>query len=122
MPRLIDADALQRLLLPIATGLEKEYGSLGGAVSGVMLHIDNAPTVDAVPVVHGRWEPELMPTGVEYIGYEEMTVYRAIRSADADKERISKTMHAIRAVAALAGLEITNWIEFRDIRTGADYR
>ena len=49
--RLFDANALQRLLLPIATGLEKEYGSLGGAVSGVMLHIDNAPTVDAVEVV-----------------------------------------------------------------------
>ena len=54
--RLIDANALQRLLLPIAMGLDKEYGSLGGAVSGVMMHIDNAPTVDAVEVVHGRWE------------------------------------------------------------------
>ena len=49
--RLIDANALQRLLLPIAMGLEKEYGSLGGAVSGVMMHIDNAPIVDAVEVV-----------------------------------------------------------------------
>lgn len=55
--RLIDANALQRLLLPIATGLEREYGSLGGAVSGVMKHIDSAPTVDAVEVVHGQWEP-----------------------------------------------------------------
>ena len=45
--RLIDANALQRLLLPIAIGLENEYGCLGGAVSGVMKHIDNAPTVDA---------------------------------------------------------------------------
>ena len=53
--RLIDANALQNLLLPIATGLEKEYGSLGGAVSGVMMHIDNAPTVDAAPVVHSFW-------------------------------------------------------------------
>ena len=49
--RLIDADALQNILLPIATALEHEYGSLGGAVSGCMKHIDNAPTVDAVPVV-----------------------------------------------------------------------
>ena len=54
--RLIDANALQNLLLPIAMGLEKEYGSLGGAITGVMMHIDNAPTVDAVEVVHGRWE------------------------------------------------------------------
>ena len=52
--RLIDADALQMLLWPIATGLEKEYGSLGGAVCGVMHHIDNAPTVDAVEVVRCR--------------------------------------------------------------------
>ena len=49
--RLIDADALQNILLPITTALEHEYGSLGGAVSGCMKHIDNAPTVDAVPVV-----------------------------------------------------------------------
>ena len=49
--RIIDADALQNILLPIATALEHEYGSLGGAVSGCMKHIDNAPTIDAVPVV-----------------------------------------------------------------------
>ena len=53
--RLIDADALQNILLPITTALEHEYGSLGGAVSGCMKHLDNAPTVDAVPVRHGRW-------------------------------------------------------------------
>ena len=52
--RLIDADALQNILLPITTALEHEYGSLGGAVSGCMKHIDNAPTVDAVPVVRCR--------------------------------------------------------------------
>ena len=62
--RLIDADALQNILLPITTALEHEYGSLGGAVSGCMKHIDNAPTVDAVPVVRCReykyhyWEQE----------------------------------------------------------------
>ena len=52
--RLIDADALQNILLIITTALEHEYGSLGGAVSGCMKHIDNAPTVDAVPVVRCR--------------------------------------------------------------------
>ena len=53
--RLIDADALQRVLLPITFSLEREYGSLGGAVSGVMKHIDNAPTIDAVPVVRCKY-------------------------------------------------------------------
>ena len=52
--RLIDADALQNILLTIAIALKHEYGSLGGAVSGCMKHIDNAPTVDAVPVVRCR--------------------------------------------------------------------
>ena len=52
--RMIDADALQNILLTIATALEHEYGSLGGAVSGCMKHIDNAPTIDAVPVVRCR--------------------------------------------------------------------
>ena len=52
--RLIDADSLQNILLTIATALEHEYGSLGGAVSGCMKHIDNAPTVDAIPVVRCR--------------------------------------------------------------------
>ena len=54
--RLIDANALQSVLLPITSDLEHEYGSLGGAVSGVMKHIDSAPTIDAVPVRHGYWE------------------------------------------------------------------
>lgn len=36
--------------------------------------IEKIPTVDAVEVVHGRWKPELMPTGVEYTGWAEMTV------------------------------------------------
>lgn len=49
--RLIDANALNRTLHPIVMDLANEYGSLGGAVSGVIMHIDNAPTVDAVPVV-----------------------------------------------------------------------
>lgn len=36
--------------------------------------IDNAPAVDAVEVVHGRWEPMMEPTGVECTGWAEMTV------------------------------------------------
>lgn len=62
--RLIDANALKRVLLPITSALEHEYGSLGGAVSGVIKHIDSAPTIDAVPVIrcreceHHYWEQE----------------------------------------------------------------
>ena len=82
--RLIDADALQNILLPITTALEHEYGSLGGAVSGCMKHIDSAPTVDAVPVVRCRdcqhWKPKGSKAGnsfsdMEYIGGCEFTNY-----------------------------------------------
>ena len=52
--RLIDANALSRRLFPIAMNLAKEYGSLGGAVSGVIGHIYDEPTVDAVEVVRCR--------------------------------------------------------------------
>lgn len=43
--------------------------------------LEKLPTVDAAPVVHGRWEPELMPAGVEYVGWEEMTV-QALRCSE----------------------------------------
>ena len=52
--RLIDANDLKRVLLPITSALENEYGSLVGAVSGVIKHIDSAPTIDAVPVIRCR--------------------------------------------------------------------
>ena len=82
--RLIDADVLQNILLTIATALEHEYGSLGGAVSGCMKHIDNAPTIDAIPVVRCRdcqhWKPTGSKAGnsfsdMEYIGSCEFTNY-----------------------------------------------
>ena len=43
--------------------------------------IEKMPTVDAVEVVHGWWKPELMPTGVEYTGWAEMTV-QAMRCSE----------------------------------------
>lgn len=46
--RLIDADALKQY----ATGGVTSVGIL------TLVEIDNAPTVDAVPVVHGRWNYE----------------------------------------------------------------
>lgn len=65
--RLIDANALQRLLFPIAVGLEKEYGSLGGAVAGVMHHVDAAPTIDPESLrPKGRWITD--GNGVTYCG------------------------------------------------------
>ena len=47
--RLVDADALK----------EKAFGKRGGLIH--TSDIDAAPTVDAVPVVHGRWKED--PSG-----------------------------------------------------------
>ena len=50
MPRLIDADALETELKETKIGLAIDKGK--------MFHlIEDAPTVDAVEVVHGVWEP-----------------------------------------------------------------
>lgn len=50
MARLIDADALKARL-----ELDKQIRE-GSMYAGIMSYIiDSTPTVDAVPVVHGRW-------------------------------------------------------------------
>ena len=49
--RAIDANALQRKLVEMADLYDADYLF----VDAVMDEIDNAPTVDAVEVVHGRW-------------------------------------------------------------------
>lgn len=67
--RLIDADALLDKLLPIASGLAHEYGSLGGAVSGVMRHIEAAQTIDAIPVVRCKDCKHGYPCGDEIVCY-----------------------------------------------------
>ena len=51
--RLIDANELIAILEKIADEDESEYFHL----DEVTQEIFDAPTVDAAPVVHGRWEP-----------------------------------------------------------------
>lgn len=58
MPRLIDADALMK-------AVEKDFEGVcvydvppSEAVSDFERIVDNMPTIDAVPVRHGRWIPE----------------------------------------------------------------
>ena len=54
MTRLIDADVLK------AVFKEKSSVAVCGAelCKAIISRIDNAPTVDAVPVRHGKWLPE----------------------------------------------------------------
>lgn len=57
MARLIDADALMNTLERYVNPMPGEHGN--GYLSGLataMDEVEAAPTVDAVPVVHGRWE------------------------------------------------------------------
>lgn len=49
--RLIDAETLIEQTNLLCTRYEVRWTD-----NRVMVWIDNAPTVDAVPVVHGRWE------------------------------------------------------------------
>lgn len=51
--RLIDADALKKTLEDAGLGEHSLIESVLAA--GVYAVIDNAPTIDAVPVVHSRW-------------------------------------------------------------------
>lgn len=60
--RLIDADRLYNTIIdeidPISISMD------GGEMRGMMRTIIAAePTVDAVPVVHGRWEPDKFVDG-----------------------------------------------------------
>jgi len=50
MPRLIDADRLTRPEI-----IKMYYYLPNGDVAIPIIDIEHAPTVDAVPVVHGRW-------------------------------------------------------------------
>ena len=53
--RLIDADAIVTLLRQRSQTLKGIYGDIGGSCSGAAGLIGLAPTIDAVPVVHGHW-------------------------------------------------------------------
>ena len=67
MARLIDADALKDEILSWAVCIKKPH-LLNR--EDTMFMIDNAPTVDAVEVVHGRWEKrKLIVFDDEMVGY-----------------------------------------------------
>lgn len=56
--RLIDANALEKFLNEKVKTLADENGWYDHFVSGfddAITYVENAPTIDAVPVVHGRW-------------------------------------------------------------------
>ena len=50
--RMIDADALKKSIKNMPNDY---YGDL--CIGDVLKEIDNAPTIDAVPVVRGEWNP-----------------------------------------------------------------
>ena len=65
--RLIDANALLEELDKFANPMPNNsgYDFLSG-VATVITEIEDAPTVDAVEVVHGRWLLERTPDGKPY--------------------------------------------------------
>lgn len=53
--RLIDADALAKDIETFNRPLCDDYHMKGYVLDQIITDIKNAPTVEAVPVVHGRW-------------------------------------------------------------------
>lgn len=68
--RLIDGDAFKDLMMSLAYD-DWNQGvntSLADAFRGCARRVEEAPTVDAVPVVHGRWETDgMMMDDGEYL-------------------------------------------------------
>ena len=54
--RLIDADALGEKVVPYTLERGCVIGRHSGIADAVLKLIDDAPTIDAEPVRHGRWE------------------------------------------------------------------
>ena len=81
--RLIDADKLIEAL-PIVT--EDKQISLYGAVADFMVMISEMPTVDAVEVVHGRWE-NVQETEM-YVPDMKLTITKTAETCSECKARI----------------------------------
>lgn len=72
-PRLIDADLFFQFL---SDRKVKETGAFSKGLNkglniarSALRNEDACPTVDAVPVVHGRWEERYVPNG-EYVSWD----------------------------------------------------
>lgn len=83
MPRLIDADELKMCIRTLA----KDIARVNGGVDDVTMAlkeaydmVDEAPTIDAEPVRHGRWEYQYNDSICSACGYvnrcEPITRYR----------------------------------------------
>lgn len=55
-------------------------------------------------------------------GYMDRTAYEAEKPILAEEKRVTDLVHCIREVARLAGFEIINRIEFRDVKSRRTYR
>lgn len=55
-------------------------------------------------------------------GYPDPTADKAIKKADKTPEQVNELIRTIKAVAALAGYEITNRIHLKDRKTGRKYK
>lgn len=86
--RLIDADALEKTVIPFVTHGGAKFIALGS--------VRTAPTIEAAPVRHGRWEWRggipwcsncgEMPPGYSYEGDVNTSLYCPNCGAKMDKE------------------------------------
>lgn len=55
-------------------------------------------------------------------GVPDPTAYAGVRAISKEEQRVTDLVHCIRYIARMAGFEITNRIEFRDIKSRRTYR
>lgn len=100
MSRLIDADALKQS----ATGGVTSVGLL------TIADIDNAPTVDAVPVVHGDWRVFIHSALVRWKDGEPVWADRNVyRCSRCDFGTIAKHNYCPRCGATMDGCIEDGW-------------
>lgn len=55
-------------------------------------------------------------------GCADPTAYAAVNAASKDEQRVTELVGCIRYIARMAGFEIINRIEFRDIKSHRTFR
>lgn len=55
-------------------------------------------------------------------GCADPTAYAVEKAISKDEQRVTDSVNCIRYIARMAGFEITNRIEFRDIKSHRTYR
>jgi hypothetical protein len=54
-------------------------------------------------------------------GCKDFAAYRALQAVEEEEQRVSDFIKAIKILARLCGMEITNWVQITVKKTGRTY-